>query len=149
MRYAEVLLNYAEALNEAQGVAGMAEVLKSLNLIRARAGVAMPALQTTNAAGNGYVAPTQAELRKRIRNERQVELCFEEQRFYDVRRWKEAEVTFSQPIRGMNITQTTPGVFTYSPFTVESRVFTAKNYLFPIAQVELNKAPALKQNAGY
>ncbi|QKJ29899.1 RagB/SusD family nutrient uptake outer membrane protein [Mucilaginibacter mali] len=148
-RYAEVLLNYAEAINEAQGTAGMAEVLKSLNLIRARGGVAMPALQTTNAAGNGYVAPTQAELRKRIHLERQVELCFEEHRFYDVRRWKEAETTFSLPARGMNITQTSPGVFTYSPFTVENRVFTAKNYLFPIAQVELNKAPALKQNPGY
>lgn len=148
-RYAEVLLNYAEAVNEAQGTAGMAEVLKSLNLIRARTGVAMPALQTTNAAGNGYVAPTQAELRKRIHTERQVELCFEEHRFYDVRRWKEGETTFSQPIRGMNITQTSPGVFTYAPFTVENRVFTSKNYLYPIAQVELNKAPALKQNPGY
>lgn len=148
-RYAEVLLNYAEAVNEAQGTAGMAEVLKSLNLIRARSGVAMPALQTTNAAGNGYVAPTQAELRKRIHLERQVELCFEEHRFYDVRRWKEGETTFSQPARGMNITQTTPGVFAYAPFTVETRTFTSKNYLFPIAQVELNKAPALKQNPGY
>ncbi|MES2274873.1 MAG: RagB/SusD family nutrient uptake outer membrane protein [Bacteroidota bacterium] len=148
-RYAEVLLNYAEALNEAQGTAGMAEVLKSLNLIRARGGVAMPALQTTNATAAGYVAPNQAELRKRIHNERLVELCFEEHRFFDVRRWKEAEVTFSKPITGMNITQTTPGVFTYSPFTVESRTFSAKNYLYPIAQVELNKAPALKQNAGY
>lgn len=148
-RYAEVLLNYAEALNEAQGAAQSPEILRVLNLIRVRGGVAMPALQTTNANGNGYVAPTQIELRKRIHNEREVELCFEEHRFYDVRRWKEADVTFNQPIRGMNITQTSPGIFTYQPFQVETRTFTAKNYLFPIAQVELNKAPSLKQNPGY
>jgi len=148
-RYAEVLLNYAEALNEAQGIAGMADVLKYVNQVRARSGVAMPALQTTNPTGAGYVAPTQAELRKRIHNERRVELCFEEQRFYDVRRWKEGETTFSQSITGMNIAQPTTGNFTYTPFTVENRTFTVKNYLFPIAQVELNKAPSLKQNPGY
>jgi hypothetical protein len=148
-RYAEVLLNYAEALNEAQGVGAMSQVLAAVNQIRARSGVAMPALQTTNASGNGYVAPTQAELRKRIRNERRVELCFEEQRFYDVRRWKEGEATFNKPVTGMRIVQVNPTTFTYTPFTVENRVFTARNYLYPISQNELNRAPALGQNPGY
>jgi hypothetical protein len=150
-RYAEVLLNYAEALNEAQGTASMAAVLQYVNQVRARASVAMPALQTTNPAGNGYVAPTQDELRKRIRHERQVELCFEEHRFWDIRRWGLGETTFTAPIKGMSITKvsSTPLVYTYSPFTVETRIFTAKNYLYPIAQSELNKAPSLKQNAGY
>jgi hypothetical protein len=148
-RYAEILLNYAEALNEAQGTAAMTEVLKSVNLIRQRAGVAMPALQTNNPSAAGYVAASKDEIRKRIRNERRVELCFEEQRFYDVRRWKEGELSFNKPVTGMKITQTAPGIFTYETFTVESRVFTAKNYLFPISQSELNKAPALKQNEGY
>jgi len=148
-RYAEILLNYAEALNEAQGAAAQTEVLRVLNLIRNRTGVQMPALQTTNAAGNGYVAPTQIELRKRIRNERRVELCFEEHRFYDVRRWKEGEVTFNKPVTGMRIVQTGPAAFTYTPFTVENRVFTARNYLYPISQNEFNKAPNLGQNPGY
>ncbi|MGA9651530.1 RagB/SusD family nutrient uptake outer membrane protein [Pedobacter sp.] len=148
-RYAEILLNYAEALNEAQGVGAMPQVLSSINLIRARSGVAMPALQTTNPAGNGYVAPTQVELRKRIRNERRVELCFEEHRFFDVRRWKEGESTFNKAVSGMRIIQTGTNTFTYTPFVVENRVFTAKNYLYPIAQNELNRAPALGQNAGY
>jgi len=143
------LLNYAEALNEAQGVGAMPQVLSSINLIRARSGVAMPALQTTNSAGNGYVAPTQVELRKRIRNERRVELCFEEHRFFDVRRWKEGESTFNKAVSGMRIIQTGTNTFTYTPFVVENRVFTAKNYLYPIAQNELNRAPALGQNAGY
>lgn len=148
-RYAEILLNYAEALNEAQGTAALSEVLKSVNLIRARTGVAMPALQTTNPTAAGYIAPTKDAIRQRIHNERLVELCFEEHRFFDVRRWKEAETTFNKPVTGINVTKTPAGTFTYQVFTVENRVFTAKNYLYPIAQVELNKAPALKQNPGY
>lgn len=148
-RYAEVLLNYAEALNEAQGTAAQTEILRVLNLIRNRNGVAMPALQTTNPAGNGYVVSSQAELRKRIHNERRVELCFEEHRFYDVRRWKEGEATFNKAVTGMRIVKTSPSAYTYTPFTVENRVFTAKNYLFPISQNELNRAPALGQNPGY
>ncbi|MFD2585110.1 RagB/SusD family nutrient uptake outer membrane protein [Pedobacter vanadiisoli] len=148
-RYAEVLLNYAEALNEAQGTAALPQILSSLNALRNRSGVAMPALQTTNPAGNGYVAPTKEELRKRIRNERRVELCFEEHRFYDVRRWKEGETSFNKNVTGMRISLVSPGVYSYQPFVVENRVFTAKNYLYPISQNELNRAPSLKQNAGY
>jgi len=148
-RYAEVLLNYAEALNEVQGAAAQTEILRVINLIRNRTGVQMPLLQTTNPSANGYVAPTQAELRKRIRNERRVELCFEEHRFYDVRRWKEGETTFNKPVTGMRIVQTAPATFTYTPFTVENRVFTPRNYLYPISQNELNRSPALGQNPGY
>ena len=118
-------------------------------MVRARAGVAMPALQTTNPAGNAYVAPTQIELRKRIRNERRVELCFEEHRFYDVRRWKEGETTFNGPVTGMRITPITATTFTYTRFTVDNRVFTARNYLYPISQNELNRSPKLGQNTGY
>jgi hypothetical protein len=148
-RYAEVLLNYAEALNEVQGVGGQTEILRVLNLIRNRTGVAMPALQTTNPAGNGYVTPSKEELRKRIHNERRVELCFEEHRFYDVRRWKEGETTFNKPVTGMRIIQLSPTTLSYTPFVVENRAFAAKNYLYPISQNELNKAPSLGQNPGY
>ena len=155
-RYAEVLLNYAEALNEAQGVAALTEILRSVNAVRQRKAtttsaqnVDMPPLQTTNPSGPGYVAPTKEELRKRIHNERRVELCFEEHRFYDVRRWKEGETTFNKPVTGMRIVQLTPTTFSYTPFVVENRAFTAKNYLYPISQNELNKAPGLGQNPGY
>lgn len=148
-RYAEVLLNYAEALNEAQGPAQLSEILRAVNLVRGRSGVAMPALQTGDPNANGYVAPTKEELRKRIRNERRVELCFEEHRFYDVRRWKEAETTFNAPVTGMRIVPTSATSFTYTRFNVENRTFSARNYLYPISQNELNRAPALKQNPGY
>ncbi|WP_316783781.1 RagB/SusD family nutrient uptake outer membrane protein [Pedobacter frigiditerrae] len=148
-RYAEVLLNYAEALNEAQGTAASALVLAEVNRVRARSGVAMPALQTTNPTANGYVPLDKVEIRKRIRNERRVELAFEEHRFFDVRRWKEGETTFNGPVSGMRIVPTSATTFTYTRFTVENRSFVARNYLYPISQNELNRATKLGQNAGY
>jgi starch-binding outer membrane protein, SusD/RagB family len=135
-RYAETLLNYAEALNEAVGP--NAEVYNSINQVRTRAG--MPNLPA---------GLSQDAMRSRIRNERRVELCFEEHRFYDVRRWKLGEVYFNGPVRGMRIVKTGTTTFTYTPFVVENRIFSAKNYLFPIAQSELLKAPSLQQNPGY
>jgi len=146
-RYAEILLNYAEALNEVQGPT--ADVLRYVNQIRQRTGIALPALQTSNPTGNGYVQPTKDAMRERIHNERRVELCFEGHRFFDVRRWKEGARFFNVPVTGMRITPSGTGTFTYERFQVQNRVFADKNYLYPISQSELNRAPALKQNPGY
>ena len=134
-RYAETLLNYAEALNEAVGP--NTEVLNAVNFVRVRGG--LPALLS---------GLSKEQMRDRIRNERRVELSFEEHRFFDVRRWKLGEAIFNAPVRGMKITKAGT-LFTYAPFVVESRVFTSKNYLFPIPQAELNKAPELQQNPEY
>ncbi len=134
-RYAEILLNYAEALNEATGVSPL--VYSAVNQVRTRAG--MPVLP---------VGLTQSQMRDRIRNERQVELCFEEHRFFDVRRWKLGESLLNGPVRGMKITKN-GATLTYVPFTVETRIFEAKHYLYPISQSEINKAPKLEQNPGY
>ena len=136
-RYAEILLNAAEALNEAQGP--VANVYTWVNRVRQRTGVAMPQLPA---------GLTKEQMRERIRNERRVELCFEGHRFFDVRRWKQGEVYFNKPVTGMRITQTGSG-FTYERFQVENRVFTARNYLFPVAQSVINRQPALNQNPGY
>ncbi len=146
-RYSEMLLNYAEALNEAQGP--VPAVYTYINLVRQRTGVALPALQSTNPTGNGYVPATKEALRLRIQNERRVELCFEGHRFFDVRRWKKGEEFFNKPVTGMKITKTGTSTFTYERFVVENRVFSEKNYLYPISQSNLNRAPALGQNPGY
>ncbi len=134
-RYAETLLNYAEALNEAIGA--NAEVYMAVNQIRSRVG--MPALPA---------GLSQSQMRDRIRNERRIELSFEDHRFFDVRRWKLGETLFNAPVRGMKITKSGT-TLTFTPFVVESRVFSFKNYLYPIAQNELNAAPNLQQNPGY
>ncbi|MDB5208290.1 MAG: hypothetical protein JWR72_3365 [Flavisolibacter sp.] len=137
-RYAETLLNYAEALNEAQGP--VADVYKYVNAVRQRAGVAMPVLPP---------GLTQTAMRDRIKNERRVELCFEGHRFFDVRRWKQGELYLNKPVTGMRITRNANGTFNYNRFQVENRVFTAKNYLFPFSQNDINRQPALAQNPGY
>jgi len=134
-RYAEILLNYAEALNEANG--NSPEVEDAVKQVRTRAG--MPALPA---------GLSQSEMRERIRNERRVELCFEEHRFFDVRRWKMGETIFNGPVRGMKITKN-GAVLTYEPFVVENRIFEPKNYLYPLLQSEVNKAPEIQQNPGY
>jgi hypothetical protein len=148
MRFAEVLLNYAEAANEAfgpeakpvlNGAVAVRSAREAVNLVRTRAG--MPSL----AAGL-----TQAQLRDRIRNERRVELAFEEHRFFDVRRWKIAEKTEVQPLLGMRVTLTSPGVFAYQKITVEPRFFSTQMYYYPIPFSEISKSNGLiTQNQGW
>lgn len=134
-RYSEILLNYAEALNEAAGP--VSDVYLYINQVRVRAG--MPVLPA---------GLTQSQMRERIQNERRVELCFEGHRFFDVRRWKKGEDFFNKPVSGIQITKSGT-TLTYTPFQVENRVFADKNYLFPIPQSELNRTTKLKQNPGY
>ncbi|SEM41556.1 Starch-binding associating with outer membrane [bacterium A37T11] len=156
-RYAEILLNYAEALNEAGATSS--EVSAPLNEVRKRAG------QPELAAGL-----SQDALRKKIRNERRVELCFEDHRFFDLRRWKAYEgVTATnetskpryEQLLNLYVTTVTAtgGVPKYTGTTVnqnvkddniQTRVFNSpKNYLFPIPYNEVVKAPNLVQNQGW
>lgn len=136
IRYAEVLLNYAEAQNEATGPDQ--SVYDAINLVRARAG--QPAIAT---------GLTQAVLRDRIRNERRVELCFEEHRFFDVRRWKLGSVYFKESIRKVQIIKETNGTYTYSYPKWEDRDYKEHQNVMPIPQSEMDKNGRLVQNTGY
>lgn len=142
-RYAEVLLNYAEAsieLNE------LNDAVSALNQIRVRAG--MPPFSA---------ALGQAALRDEYRNERRVEMAFEEQRFFDVRRWMIAPVPSSAPARGINISlsgssrtdRSTWTNYRYAIDTVQTRAWNDRLYFMPIRLDELNRNTLLKQNPGY
>lgn len=138
-RLGAVYLDYAEALNEAQGPT--AEVYQYIDAIRTRAG--MPKLpQGLSKDG----------MRARIWQERRVELAFESYRYFDCHRWKIAPQTDNGPVYGMNISAGSSlqdNAF-YKRTLVETRVFQApKHYLFPIPQSEIDKAPALIQNPGW
>ena len=147
IRYAEILLNFAEAANEAYGpdVVPPGSTLSAraaVNLVRARPSVDMPAI----AAGIG-----QLDLATAIRRERQVELAFEEHRFYDVRRWMIANVTENEPARGVVITKNADGSFTYtSKIALDGRKFEPKHYWLPIPRTEiLASGNQLEQNPFY
>ena len=143
-RYAEILLNYAEAMNEAYGADvdyfGDGKTARwAVNQVRNRAG--MP----------GVVATTQAQMRECIHHERQIELAFEEHRFYDVRRWGEpvAAAALGAPLRGIRITNT-GGTLSYAPFNVENRVWKSHMILFPIPQSEVLASDGMiAQNPGW
>lgn len=138
MRYAEILLNYVEALNEASP--GHPDILKYLNQIRERGGI--PALST---------GLNQNDMRTQIRTERRIELVMEQLRYFDTRRWKIAEQTDAGAFYGMNVeggtSNTDPTFFTRTRF--ENRVFRKSFYLFPIPQTEVQRNPNLVQNTGW
>ena len=141
-RYAEILLNYAEAQNEAVGPDGT--VYAAINSIRSRASVNMPALPA---------GLSQSAMRTAIQNERQIELAFEEHRFYDVRRWKIADSTENVPAYGVSVTvnPSNPSGYTYTKIiSLAGRSFLPQHYWLPIPLSEIQASNnQLKQNPGY
>ena len=128
MRLAEVYLNYAECQIE---LGNNTEALTYINLVRERA--LMPPAKGEN-------------IRKEYEYERQMELLFEGQRWFDIRRWKQAEDIYKQPILGLDIQKFKDGSKTYTikPEPIETRHFYApKNYWMPVPRSELRKAPDL------
>lgn len=142
IRYAEILLNYAEALNEYSGPAGITDILIPL---RQRAGID-PGPDSLYGLKRDL---TQKEMREVIYHERRVELAFEEHRFWDIRRWKIAYKTDNGPVSGMRVIKNTDGTFAYDPFVVEQRVFRPAMYLWPFPQSEVAKSDELLQNPGW
>lgn len=143
LRYTEVLLNFAEAENEANGAT--ADVYQVLKDLRARAGIA--------AGANGMYGlkdnMTTDEMRNVVRNERRIELAFEEHRFWDIRRWKIAQQVYGKGLHGMSIIKEGP-TFNYNLVEVFKPVFTApKMYLYPIPYDEVVKNDNMRQNPGW
>lgn len=130
IRYAEILLNYAEAMNEAYGPNDDhgygTTAVQAVNEIRRRVG--MPSLPSSL---------DKDALRERIRNERRVELAFEGHRFWDVRRWMIAGDALGTPVHGVSINKR-GGTFEYTGIEVEDRRFEERMYFYPIPQSEIN-----------
>ncbi|GAB3427366.1 RagB/SusD family nutrient uptake outer membrane protein [Niabella aquatica] len=134
-RLAEIYLNYAEAANEAYGPIG--DVYQAVNVIRERAG--MPPFPA---------GLSKDQMRERIKKERQVELAFEEFRFWDVRRWKILDKT-DKLTTGMLWTKTGNN-FTVKRVVVGRRKSWTNNHLiFPIPTSELSMMPLWQQNPGW
>jgi len=137
MRYAEILLNYAEAANEVSGPTD--EVYNAVEAIRQRAGLRPYALPR---------GMSQDEMREAIHNERRLELAYEGHRFFDVRRWMTAETNQNQMMEGMEVDRGTNTV-TYKVFDVRKHNFNKAMYLWPIPMSEITKSPELQQSPLY
>lgn len=143
LRYTEVVLNFAEAENEYNGATN--EVYQVLKDLRARVGI--------TAGGNGMYGlsenMTTEQMREVIRNERRIELAFEEHRFWDIRRWKIAQQVYGKALHGMSIIKDGPA-FNYTVAEVFKPAFIApKMYLYPIPYDEVVKNDNMRQNPGW
>ena len=143
IRLADIYLLYAEAMNEAYGPNDAADLgwtaLEALNKVRTRAGITVP-----------YTTTSQTEMTKKIRNERRVELAFEDQRYFDLRRWKTAEKDLNQPLMGFRIERQDNGVVSTHEFVVDGqRKFNTKMYYSPIPYSEMQLNTNLVQNPGW
>ncbi|MBL7698073.1 MAG: RagB/SusD family nutrient uptake outer membrane protein [Chitinophagaceae bacterium] len=134
IRYAEILLNYAEAqLN----LGNEEEARDYINMVRERAH--QPAL------GNGVSGD---DLVERYMNERKIELAFEEHHYFDIRRWKTAPDLHGGPVYKMVI-ENDNGNFAYSVEEMDERVWNDAYYYLPIPQDEIDRNENLEQNSGY
>lgn len=138
LRMAELYLNKAEALYHTGDEQGAREALKP---VRQRAG--MPAVTATG-----------ADLLEAIKNERRIEFAFEEHRYFDVRRWKEAPKYFGSTVHAITIKKYPDGKKTYEVDKLRSdvggdRKWDDKMYWLPIPKSEMDKNPNLVQNPGY
>ncbi len=144
-RYAEILLNYAEAMNEAYGPDGLPSgytltARQALQMVRARASSSLPAVTITSVSA----------FRDVVKHERRIELAFEDHRYWDLLRWKDAETVLNQPIQGVSVTKSATGAFSYQVFNAATRVFKSSMYYYPFSQSEIvNSNGLLVQNPGY
>jgi hypothetical protein len=148
IRLADVYLLYAEAINEAEGPAGAnsADMFKYIDEVRKRAG-----LQGVKDSWNNYTANTkytgQAGMRDIIHQERTVELLFESQRFWDLRRWMEVN-DYRSMVQGWDVYSSFPADF-YTRVNLYQLKFSLKDYFWPISINELDINPNLVQSLGW
>lgn len=157
IRYAEVLLTYAEAKNELSPLDPSA--FDAVNQVRRRVG--MPDLQNTDPTKPTYCG-TQDDLRKRIWNEWRVEFALEGgKRQWDIRRWGIAKDVLNAPFEGLRYTLVDDPnapkgdngkkciLYVGEPLKLTGSHYEDHNYLLPIPQTEIDLNPKLEQNPGY
>ena len=139
-RYAETLLNYAEAMNELGGPDYTSDADELPMSARTALNMVRSAANMPNITDNGDDFTT------RLRNERRIELAFEDHRFWDIRRWMIGDVV--KDIYGVKVTKK-GSKYSYTPVKIQTRVWEEKMNLYPIAQSEIYKNGNLTQNDGW
>ncbi len=146
LRLADLYLLCAEAINEAEGPTS--EAIRMVDMVRERSGLNGVQQSWTSYSRRPDKFSTREGLRDIIRRERTIELMFEGQRAWDIRRWKTALVELNAPIRGWDTFKKTEAEY-YTPVTLFNQKFFNKNYFWPIKEQSLQVNRNLDQNPGW
>ncbi len=146
IRMSGLYLMYAEALNESDNIA---EAQSWVDKVRARAGLNGVVESWANHSSSPSKPTSKDGLREIIQRERLIELAFEGERFWDLRRWKRSEEFMNQPIRGWNTLSTGDANDYYTLNTYFVQEFNVRDYLWPIKEDDLLKNTNLVQNPGW
>ncbi len=142
-RYAEILLNYAEAMVNAFDDAEYTDAelpisaRQAVNMVRARTGVNMPPVESMSK--NRFIT--------RLKNERRVELAFEGHRFWDLRRWR--DLLKIKEVYGVSVVKGEDNTVTYTRQLIKNQVLNVSMYFYPIPNEEIHKNSNLVQNKGW
>ena len=157
MRLSDLYLLYSEAINEAEGPDGAhsSELFQYIDLVRGRAGLkGVKESWDTYATNQKYT--TKEGMRDIIQRERLIELSFEGQRFWDIRRWKTAQAEYHTPLQGWNMmvsvidgTEEEVNRMMYQPQLLLEQKFGVRDYFWPIRTSDIEVNPNLVQNIGW
>jgi hypothetical protein len=147
MRLADLYLMYAEALNEVDGPT--AEVLKYVDAIRTRAGIAGVAVSWQNFSSNPSKYTTKDGMREIIHRERNIELAFEGKSYWDIRRWKTATQEYNEAVKGWNVFGATEADYYQIRTLFQQRFVGPRDYFWPLNETTLIQNPNLVQAPGW
>jgi hypothetical protein len=149
MRLSDLYLLYAEAINEAEGPNGTnsSELFKYIDLVRDKAGLKGVKYSWDNYTGNKKYQ-NQIGMREIIHHERLIELSFEAQRFWDIRRWQKIHIEYEKNIEGYKISERNPEDF-YQRIVLFQQPFSIKDYFWPIQISVIENNPNIVQNIGW
>ena len=146
LRLGDLYLLYAEALNEVNGPSP--EVFQYLDLIRAKGGLPGVEESWSNFSRNPSKFTNKEGLREIIRRERSIEMALEGERFWDLRRWKDAPLELNKPITGWDVDQEKAEDY-YREKIIFNQTFSLKDYFWPIREQDLIVNKNLVQNPGW
>lgn len=146
IRLADLYLYYAESLNEVNGPTD--EVFLWIDSVRHRAGIPGVRESWSQFSKKPDKYQTKEGMREIIHRERLIEMAFEGNRFWDLRRWKESEKYMNQPIKGWNVEQKDPEHY-YQQIILFNPSYKKRDYFWPIKENDIVVNPALVQNPGW
>ncbi|WP_312192381.1 RagB/SusD family nutrient uptake outer membrane protein, partial [Sphingobacterium sp.] len=148
IRLADLYLMYAEALNESYGPSNET-AFQYIDKVRARAGLKGVKESWTSYAKNPGKFTTKDGFRDIIHRERLIELAFEGQRFWDLRRWKTAATSLNEPITGWNMQGETTAAYYVIRTVYNQRFIAPRDYFWPISENTVIQNLNLVQNYGW